>query len=157
MSALKASIPRDAAPSSRGADARDEGELSRQIAVLRPVSRDELPDPLGDYRVGMERYKIRRYDDAASAYRRAIELMEDYTATHRDLGKALRDAGRREEAIPARHRRGATDARRTDDEGDAGFPEAASGVAAELSAAPGGHSRVVGRREACDPAPKSHG
>jgi len=85
-----------------------------RIQVLVQTLKEDPNDPLGYYLVGMEYYKMARYDEAVSAYRRAIELMEDYTAAHRDLGKALREAGRREEAIAA-FERGIAVAQRTHD------------------------------------------
>jgi len=85
-----------------------------RIQVLVGALKEDPNDPLGYFLVGIEYYKIGRYDDAASAYRRAIELMDDYTAAYRDLGKALRDAGRREEAIAA-FERGIAVAQRTHD------------------------------------------
>ena len=98
-------------------EARIKGTVAtpeERIQVLVQTLKEDPNDPLGYYLIGIEYYKMARYDEAASAHRRAIELMEDYTAAYRDLGKALRDAGRREEAIAA-FERGIAVAERTHD------------------------------------------
>ena len=49
--------------------------------------------------LGLEYHRLSRHDDAAKAFRHAVDLNPDHTAAYRELGKALRDAGRRQEAI----------------------------------------------------------
>lgn len=63
--------------------------------------RDDPDDPLGHYMLGLEYARLRRPEDAANAFRRAADLNPDHTAAWRELGKALRDAGRPEEAVAA--------------------------------------------------------
>lgn len=69
--------------------------------MLERAVQDEPEDPLGYYMLGLEYHKLRKLEEADRAFRRAIELNRDYTAAYRELGKVLRDAGRRQEAIEA--------------------------------------------------------
>ncbi len=85
-----------------------------RLRAIEQVVRDEPEDPLGHYLLGIEYRMLGRLDDAANALRRAIERDPDYTAAYRELGKALRDAGKREEAIDA-FERGLAVAERTRD------------------------------------------
>ena len=43
--------------------------------------------------------KLGRSDDAVASYRRAIEIRPDYDKTHFNLGKALNETGRLEDAV----------------------------------------------------------
>lgn len=69
-----------------------------KIRVLKDSIREEPDDPLGYYLLGMECAKLRRHLDAIDAFERAIRINPDYTAAYRELGKSLREAGRRHEA-----------------------------------------------------------
>lgn len=84
--------------------APDRGDVAtpeERLQILLQAVKDDPEDPLGYYLVGLEYSKMARYDDATKAYRRAIELKQDFTAAYRDLGKALRDGGRPDEAVSA--------------------------------------------------------
>jgi len=70
-----------------------------RLRVLRDAIKEEPGDPLGYYLLGMEYAKLRRHLDAIDALETAIRINPDYTAAYRELGKALRDAGRRKEAM----------------------------------------------------------
>ncbi len=70
-----------------------------KIRVLKDSIREEPDDPLGYYLLGMECAKLRRHLDAIDAFERAIRINPDYTAAYRELGKSLRDAGRRHDAV----------------------------------------------------------
>ncbi len=70
-----------------------------KIGVLKQSIREEPDDPLGYYLLGMEYAKLRRHLDAIDAFERAIRINADYSAAYRELGKSLRDAGRRTEAM----------------------------------------------------------
>jgi Flp pilus assembly protein TadD len=72
-----------------------------RVRVLLASVEEEPEDPLGHYLLGTEYAALHRYDEAAASFRRAIEYKPDYTAAFRDLGKALREAGRIEEARSA--------------------------------------------------------
>jgi len=69
-----------------------------KIRVLKDSIREEPDDPLGYYLLGMESAKLLRHLDAIDAFERAIRINADYTAAYRELGKSLREAGRRHEA-----------------------------------------------------------
>lgn len=69
-----------------------------KIRVLKDSIREEPGDPVGYYLLGMEYAKMERHLDAIDAFERAIRMKPDYTAAYRELGKSLRDAGRRHEA-----------------------------------------------------------
>ncbi len=69
-----------------------------KIRVLKDSIREEPDDPLGYYLLGMESAKLLRHLDAIDAFERAIRINPDYTAAYRELGKSLREAGRRHEA-----------------------------------------------------------
>ena len=73
-----------------------EGE--ERIDVLKEGIRAEPDDPVGYYVLGMEYAKLHRHLDAIGAFEKALRLLPDYTAAFRELGKSLRDAGRRREA-----------------------------------------------------------
>ncbi len=69
-----------------------------RLHALREAIKEEPGDPLGYYMLGMEYAKLRRHLDAIEAFETAIRINPDYTAAYRELGKSLRDAGRRGEA-----------------------------------------------------------
>ncbi len=69
-----------------------------RIRVLKEGIRAEPNDPVGYYVLGMEYAKLRRHLDAIGAFEKALELLPDYAAAYRELGKSLRDAGRKREA-----------------------------------------------------------
>ena len=70
-----------------------------RLRALEAAVREEPEDALGHYMLGLEYHRLARLDDAANAFRRAVERNPDYTAAYRELGKTLRDAGHRQEAI----------------------------------------------------------
>src|SRR5713226_3892517 len=69
-----------------------------KIRILKDSIREEPDDPLGYYLLGMESAKLLRHLAAIDAFERAIRINPDYTAAYRELGKSLREAGRRHEA-----------------------------------------------------------
>jgi len=69
-----------------------------KIRVLKDSIREEPDDPLGYYLLGMEYAKLLRHLDAIDAFEGAIRINPDYTAAYWELGKSLREAGRRHEA-----------------------------------------------------------
>ncbi len=81
------------------ADDRWKLEQLKELAQLEP------DDPVTHYGLGCEHLRFGENEEAAAAFRRALELKPDYSAAHRDLGKALEKLGRVEEAIAA-YRRG---------------------------------------------------
>ncbi len=72
-----------------------------KIAVLKEGIRAEPDDPVGYYVLGLEYAKLHRHLDAIDAFQQALRLLPDYTAAFRELGKSLRDAGRKREAEEA--------------------------------------------------------
>lgn len=72
-----------------------------RLRVLLASVEEEPDDPLGHYLLGTEYAALGRHEEAIASFRRAIDCMPDYTAAFRDLGKALRDAGRLEDATQA--------------------------------------------------------
>lgn len=73
-----------------------EGE--ERINVLKEGIRAEPEDPVGYYVLGLEYAKLHRHLDAIDMFEKALRILPDYTAAYRELGKSLRDAGRRREA-----------------------------------------------------------
>ena len=72
-----------------------------RIEVLKQGIRAEPDDPVGYYLLGMEYAKLRRHLDAIDAFEKALRILPDYAAAYRELGKSLRDAGRKREAEEA--------------------------------------------------------
>ncbi len=72
-----------------------------RIKVLKEGIRAEPDDPVGYYVLGMEYAKLQRHLDAIDAFENALRKLPDYAAAYRELGKSLRDAGRRKEAEEA--------------------------------------------------------
>ncbi len=73
-----------------------EGE--ERINVLKEGIRGVPDDPVGYYVLGLEYVKLHRHLDAIDMFEKALRILPDYTAAYRELGKSLRDAGRRREA-----------------------------------------------------------
>lgn len=69
-----------------------------RIDVLKEGIRAEPEDPVGYYLLGMEYAKLQRHLDAIEAFEKALRILPDYAAAFRELGKSLRDAGRKREA-----------------------------------------------------------
>jgi Flp pilus assembly protein TadD len=76
-------------------------DAEERLRILLASVEEEPDDPLGHYLLGTEYAALDRHDEAIASFRRAIDCMPDYTAAFRDLGKALRAAGRLEEARKA--------------------------------------------------------
>lgn len=76
-----------------------------KLEQLKELAQLEPDDPVTHYGLGCEHLRFRENEEAAAAFRRALDLKPDYSAAHRDLGKALERLGRVEEAIAA-YRRG---------------------------------------------------
>jgi tetratricopeptide (TPR) repeat protein len=72
-----------------------------RIGVLKEGIRAEPDDPVGYYLLGMEYARLRRHLDAIEAFEKALRILPDYAAACRELGKSLRDAGRKREAEEA--------------------------------------------------------
>jgi uncharacterized protein HemY len=72
-----------------------------RLRTIENLLRDDPDDAVLHFMLGEEHLKGKRFDDAAKAFRRAVECKADYTAAYRELGKALREAGRKGEAIHA--------------------------------------------------------
>jgi len=72
-----------------------------RINVLKEGIRAEPDDPVGYYVLGMEYAKLQRHLDAIDAFEKALRVLPDYAAAYRELGKSLRDAGRKHEAEEA--------------------------------------------------------
>ena len=72
-----------------------------RINVLKEGIRAEPEDPVGYYLLGMEYAKLQRHLDAIEAFEKALRILPDYAAAFRELGKSLRDAGRKREAEEA--------------------------------------------------------
>ncbi len=78
--------------------ATDMPEGEERINVLKEGIRAEPDDPVGYYVLGLEYAKLRRHLDAIHMFEEALRILPDYTAAFRELGKSLRDAGRKREA-----------------------------------------------------------
>jgi len=76
-------------------DERWKLEQLKELAQLDPA------DPVVHYGLGCEHLRFKEYEEAAACFRRTLELKPDYSAAHRDLGKALEKLGQTEPAIAA--------------------------------------------------------
>ncbi len=81
--------------------APEERTSEDRIRVLKEGIHAEPDDPVGYYLLGMEYAKLRRHLDAIDAFEKALRILPDYAAAYRELGKSLRDAGRKHEAEEA--------------------------------------------------------
>src|SRR5215471_4965392 len=73
--------------------------LEARAAKLREILERERGDEVAWFGLGQTLLALGRGADAADALREAVRLRPDYTAAHRDLGRALLEAGRRDEAL----------------------------------------------------------
>lgn len=73
----------------------DKLEQLKQLAALDPE------DPVVFFGLGSEYLRRGEYPEAAAAFRRTLELKPDYSAAHRELGKALEKLGQRPAALEA--------------------------------------------------------
>lgn len=74
---------------------RDRLEQFKQLAEMDP------DDPVVHYGLGSEHLKLDEFAEAAAAFGKAIELKPDYSAAHRELGRALEKLNRRQQAVEA--------------------------------------------------------
>ena len=72
-----------------------------KLEQLKELAELEPGDPVVHYGLGAEHLRHGEFPEAEKAFRRAIELKPDYSAAHRDLGKALEKQNRREDAVAA--------------------------------------------------------
>jgi len=78
---------------------------SDKVAQLKELIELDPDDAVLHYGLGCECLRRGEFTVAAEALQRALELQPDYSAAHRELGKALEKLNRREEAVAA-YRRG---------------------------------------------------
>ena len=76
-----------------------------KLEQLKELAQLEPDDPVTHYGLGCEHLRFKENEEAAACFRRALELKPDYSAAHRELGKALEKLGRVPEAVEA-YRRG---------------------------------------------------
>lgn len=67
--------------------------MSDRIKVIEAMLRKDPNDVFLHYSLGMEHVSRRQFPQAASAFRRCVELDSDYLPAHVELGKCLRAAG----------------------------------------------------------------
>ena len=75
-----------------------------KLEQLKELAQLEPDDPVTHYGLGCEHLRFSEYEEAAACFQRALDLKADYSAAHRELGKALERLGRTEEAIAAYRR-----------------------------------------------------
>lgn len=72
-----------------------------KVAQLRELIEMDPDDAVLHYGLGCEHLRRGEFAAGAEALQRALELNPDYSAAHRELGKALEKLNRREEAVAA--------------------------------------------------------
>lgn len=70
-------------------------------AGFQDLLRHDPQNAAGYHNLGTMQYKLGRFDQAAIAYRRSVELRPHSASTHLHLGYALREAGKIDDAISA--------------------------------------------------------
>jgi tetratricopeptide (TPR) repeat protein len=78
--------------------AGDLADPAHRAAKLRELAERDPADAATWFALGRTQLELEQSEEAADAFRRAIEANPDYTAAHRDLGRALLALGRAEEA-----------------------------------------------------------
>jgi tetratricopeptide (TPR) repeat protein len=92
----------------------DAAEIEERVAKLRELLHRDPDDPTSWFTLGRALFDLSRWREAIEAFNHALARNPRYTAAHRDLGRALLEAG--EVAEAARVLRGALDlARETGD------------------------------------------
>lgn len=91
---------------------RDGGETRLAVRYERRLRRAQAQDPFSQFLLGQGRAASGAYAAAAAHFRRAIRLMPDQPAFHRDLAEAYEKQGRRDAAASARQRASQLEARR---------------------------------------------
>lgn len=72
-----------------------------KLDQLKELAQLDPDDPVVHYGLGCEHLRFKEYEEAAASFRRALGLQPDYSAAHRDLGKALEKLGQTEQAVAA--------------------------------------------------------
>lgn len=72
-----------------------------RLEQFKELASADPHDPVVHFGLGSEHLKLGEFADAAAAFRRSLELQPDYSAAHRELGKALEKLGERQAAIEA--------------------------------------------------------
>ena len=65
---------------------------------LQALIDHDAADASAHRNLGTLRMRTQRYGEAVEAYRQSLSLRPDYAATHLNLGYALKDSGRLDEA-----------------------------------------------------------
>jgi predicted Zn-dependent protease len=80
-------------------DAEGGRKVSQERIDAFKAMADQQPDQeMVWYGLANEYFKLERWDEAAAALRRVVELNTDFTAAYQMLGTALMKQGRRDEA-----------------------------------------------------------
>ena len=69
-----------------------------RIPAIQKMLQSDPDDLFLNYSLGMELLAAERFGESADAFKKCIELDEDYLPAHVEAGKALRSAGRVVEA-----------------------------------------------------------
>jgi len=70
-----------------------------RLEQFKKIAEQYPDDEVARYGLGSLYLHLARYAEAEGEFRAAITIKANYTAAYRELGKALRDAGRRMEAM----------------------------------------------------------
>jgi tetratricopeptide (TPR) repeat protein len=73
-------------------------ELEQRVAKLRALIDRDPDDPTNWFTIGRALFDLARWREAIEAFRHALARNPRYTAAHRDLGRALLEAGEVAEA-----------------------------------------------------------
>jgi tetratricopeptide (TPR) repeat protein len=76
----------------------DPALLEERVVRLRELLENDPEDASGWFGIGRALLDLDRPDEAVDPLRRAIAFKADYTAAHRDLGRALLESGAAVEA-----------------------------------------------------------
>lgn len=82
----------------------DPAVLEQRVEVLRRALKSDPKDDVARYGLGRALLQLGRYGEAQGEFRRLLELRADYTAAHRELGRALLLAGQASDARTALER-----------------------------------------------------
>jgi tetratricopeptide (TPR) repeat protein len=76
-------------------------QLQERIAQFRKMAQDDPDNELGHFRLGQLLMEDGQYEEAVKSYRRALELMPQFSKVYQLLGTSLIKLDRRAEAVQA--------------------------------------------------------
>lgn len=74
-------------------------QLAERIAQFRKMANDDPDNELGHFRLGQLLLEDKQLEDAATSFRRTVELSPQFSKAYQLLGSALAQLGRKPEAV----------------------------------------------------------